>query len=47
LASKNVARLKLPKPYADSSAFNEDILAFTETWLKTEVSDSDDLPNKL
>jgi len=26
--------MKLPKPYADSSAFTEDILAFTETWLK-------------
>jgi len=29
------------KPYADSSAFTEDILAFTETWLKPEIFDSE------
>jgi len=33
--------MKLPKLYADSSAFSEDILAFTETWLKPEISDSE------
>jgi len=33
--------MKLPKLYADSSAFSEDILAFSETWLKPEISDSE------
>jgi len=28
--------MKLPKLYANSSAFTADILAFTETWLKPE-----------
>jgi len=37
--------MKLPKLYADSSAFSEDILAFTETWLKPEISDSEVLSN--
>jgi len=33
--------MKLPKLYADSCAFSEGILAFTETWLKPEISDSE------
>jgi len=33
--------MKLPKLYVDSSAFSEDILAFTETWMKTEISNSE------
>jgi len=33
--------MKLPKLYADSSAISEDNLAFTETWLKLEVSYSE------
>jgi len=43
LAYQNVRGLnmKLPKLYADSFAFSEDILAFTETWLKPEISDSE------
>jgi len=41
LAYQNVRGLnmKQPKLYADSPAFSEDILAFTETWLKPEISD--------
>jgi len=34
--------MKLSKLYADSSA---DILAFTETWLKPEISDSEIVSN--
>jgi len=37
--------MKLPKLYAESSAFTSDILAFTETWLKPEISDSEVLSN--
>jgi len=37
--------VKLHKIYADSSAIPEDILAFTETWLKPEISDSEVLCN--
>jgi len=37
--------IKLLKLYADSSSFSEDILAFTETWLKPEISDSEVLSN--
>jgi len=33
--------MKLPKLYADSSDFSEDILAFTDTWLKPETSVSE------
>jgi len=33
--------MKLPKFYADSSAFSDDILAFTESWLKLQISDSE------
>jgi len=29
--------MKLPKLHADSSAFSDDILALTETWLKPEI----------
>jgi len=38
--------MKLLKLYADSSACSEDILAFTETWLKPEISDSEVLSKK-
>jgi len=38
--------MKLPKLYANSSAFTAVILAFTETWLKPEISDSKVLSNK-
>jgi len=37
--------MKLPKLYANSSAFTADILAFTETWLKAEISDNEVLSN--
>jgi len=37
--------MKLPKLYADSSASSADILTFTETWLKPEISDSEVLSN--
>jgi len=37
--------IKLPKFYVDSSAFNKDILAFTETWLKPEILDSEVISN--
>jgi len=37
--------MKLPKLYADSSAFTAAILAFMETWLKPEMSDSKVLSN--
>jgi len=48
LAYQNVRGLniKLPKLYVDSSAFTRDILSFTETWLKPEISDSEVLSNK-
>jgi len=48
LAYQNVSGLnmKLPKLYGDFSAFFEDILAFTETWLKLEISDSEVLSKK-
>jgi len=39
--------MKLHKLYADSFAFSEDILAFTETWLKPEISDSEVLSKNL
>jgi len=47
LAYQNVRGLniKLPKLYADSSAFTADILAFTETWLKPEISVNEVLSN--
>jgi len=31
--------MKLRKLYADSPAFSEDVLGFTETWLKPEISE--------
>jgi len=37
--SRRGLKMKLPKLQADSSAFSEDILALTETWLKPEISD--------
>jgi len=43
LAYQNVRGLniKLSQLYADSSALTEDILDFTEIWMKPEISDSE------